>query len=752
VPLASGSHLGPYEILALIGAGGMGEVYKARDTRVSRNVAIKLASAEFVERFEREIRTVASLNHPNICTLHDVGPNYLVMELVEGETLRDWLRRAPAAERRMEVARQMLEALRAAHRAGFVHRDLKPQNVMVRFDGYAKVLDFGLAKRVAGAGLPAPKTTVTLDLSAPGQIVGSIAYMSPEQIQGERVDERSDLFAFGIILYEMLAGRHPWRRPSQVDTLHAILHDDAPLGPVVGTSGAGIAVIVQKLLRKNPAERYSSAEAVLDALAPRTLSQSSVTTLPAATAALTSIAILPFLFLSEVEERKALSLGFADALVTILGNLETVAVAPTSAILNYAPGAEPAGVCRDLGVRYTLQGNVQKLGARWRVSLQLFDAATQRIAFSETHDFRLEDVFEVQDEIARRVASSLQGQFRRTAPKSRHRYSSNPEAYNEFMAGLRGSYTNSLEEVGSAADHLTRALELDPEFALAHAWLSQVSMQIYTVFDSQRIWLERAENHCRRALTLDPALAEGHWAHAAILWSPVRGFQHEEAIAALEQVLAAQPNFDRAHNRMAAICVHIGRLAEARMAHELAMRSNPRNRTYNLEFIYMCSGDFARAEEAGEAWVKETPGNRSALWFHPQAPLMMGDLDLAARRLDVALKQYPEEPLIVSLQGMLHARRQESGPALECARKALDCAASFTHTHHTYEQIAAIYAVLGETDKALAWLERSIDTGNPCWPFFRIHPFLENLRGAPRFQELMDGLERRYTALDIRRL
>ena len=405
MPLASGSHLGPYEILALIGAGGMGEVYKARDTRVSRNVAIKFASAEFVERFEREIRTVASLNHPNICTLHDVGPNYLVMELVEGETLRDWLRRAPAAERKMEVARQMLEALRAAHRAGFVHRDLKPQNVMVRFDGYAKVLDFGLAKRVAGASLPAPETTATLDLSAPGQIVGSIAYMSPEQIQGECVDERSDLFAFGIILYEMLAGRHPWRRPSQVDTLHAILHDDAPLGPVVGASGAGIAVVVQKLLRKNPTERYSSAEAVLDALAPRTLSQSSVTTLPAATEALTSIAILPFLFLSEVEGRKALSLGFADALITILGNLETVAVAPTSAILNCAPGADPARVCRDLGVRYTLQGNVQKLGSQWRVSLQLFDAATQRIAFSETHDFRLEDVFEVQDEIARRVAS-----------------------------------------------------------------------------------------------------------------------------------------------------------------------------------------------------------------------------------------------------------------------------------------------------------------------------------------------------------
>jgi tetratricopeptide (TPR) repeat protein len=203
---------------------------------------------------------------------------------------------------------------------------------------------------------------------------------------------------------------------------------------------------------------------------------------------------------------------------------------------------------------------------------------------------------------------------------------------------------------------------------------------------------------------------------------------------------------------MAAICLHIGRIEEARIAHDLAMRSNPRNRSYNLEFISLYTGDFARAEELGEAWVKEAPAHRSALWYHPQPPLLAGDLECAGRRLRVAVDKFPDEPLISSLQGLLHACRGEAAPALECVRTALDSPKSFGHTHHAYEQIACIYSTLGETDKAMAWLQRCIDTGNPCWPFFTIHPHLENLRQEPRFHELMAGLREKYTAIQIRRL
>jgi len=728
----------------------MGEVYRAFDARLGRHVAIKVAAERFSERFDREVRVVASLNHPNICTVYDVGPDYLVMELVDGQTVRELLRDVLPPERSLGIARQVLEALGAAHRAGVVHRDLKPENVMVRADGYVKVLDFGLAKWLpATAQIQAERAT--MHVTQPGQFLGTFAYMSPEQIEGREVDARSDLFAFGILLYEMVTGRHPWPGRSEVDRLHAILHEDPPPIGASPQAGADLAAIVGTLLRKSPAERYPLADAVREALAaagPRGPSAPS----SASQKSLTSIAVLPFVFLSDVEGSRALSLGFADALITIFGNLEDVVVAPTSAILNYAAGTEPARVCRDLGVRHALQGTVQRLGAHWRVSMQMFDATTQKVMLSEKHDFDLDDVFEVQDEIGRRVAKSLHSRFPSAVPKSRDRYSSDPEAYNAFMAGLRESASDQQDALRSAAGHLSRAVECDPEFALAHATLSFVSMNIHFHFDPQRTWLQRAEDHCRLALSLDPMLPEGHLARAWILWSPAKNFQHEEAIAALEQVLAARPNLERAHNRMATICGHIGRLEESRLAHELAQRSNPATRTGNLEYFYIYSGDFARAEAAAEAWFRERPGSMYACATGVLTALLRGEIELAEQRLATSLRDLPYEPMLDTYQGIVHARRNQTHLALESVRRALDSPLSFGHTHHTYYNIACIYSVLGDTDKAMAWLERSVATGFPCWPFFRLDPHLERLRDEPAFTRLVADLEQTYTAFKIQRV
>ena len=763
IPLAPGSQLGPYELRGILGAGGMGQVYKAYDSRLHREIAIKVAAERFSERFDREVRAIATLNHPNICTIHDVGPNYLVTELVDGETLRDWFRRAPPIERNLEIARQILEALRAAHHAGIVHRDLKPENVMVRSDGYVKVLDFGLAARMSTSRLPSTENATTDSftaavtddvvnrrLSLPGQILGTIPYMSPEQIQGREVDQRSDLFAFGIILYEMLAGRHPWPRSSAVETLYAILHDDPPALEAASLMHAELGAIAQKLLRKSAAERYQDADAVLDALGSRTASPSSATSLAGA-APLTSIAVLPFNFLSGVEDGKGLSLGFADALITMLGRLEDITVLPTSAILNYAAGADPARACRDLGTRHLLQGNVQKVGTRWRVSMHLFDAMTQKGISSEQHDFELDNIFDVQDEIGRQVVASLRRRFPPAVPKSRDRYSSDLSAYDEFMAGLRDCHSDKLDVFESAIQHLSAATARDPGFALAHAWLSYVSMNVYFSFDPRPARLEKAEHHCQRALVLDPALPEGHLARAFILWSPAKNFQHVEALDALQQVLAVQPNLEQAHNRIASICLHVGRLQEAMIAHERVRRANPKTRSGNLEFGYLYSGDFARAEEAGEAWIADRPGAKYPLFFHPQPPLYSGDLDLAERRLARALGQLPEEPLLTSLQGMILARRNQRDAALESVRKAIDLPRSFGHTHHTYYQVACVYAVLGDTERAMAWLERSVDTGFACWPFFRIDPHLERLHEIAEFKRLVADLEHKYASLKIRK-
>ena len=758
--LTPGTRLGPYEVIAQIGAGGMGEVYRATDTNLKRAVAIKVlpaavaADPERLARFQREAEVLASLNHPNIAAIYGLQPSdgtiALVMELVEGETLREWFRHALPLERGLGIARQVLEAVGAAHRKGVVHRDLKPENVMVRADGYVKVLDFGLAKWLPSAAqLDTVRTT--MNVSHHGQLLGTASYMSPEQIQGHQVDGRSDLFAFGILLHEILTGRHPWPAPSAVDTLYAILHNEPPPIDTTLRVGADLAAVVQRLLRKRAAERYASAEAVLDALAMAADAHGPSTASRASPQVLTSIAVLPFVFLSDVEDRRALSLGFADALITIIGNLEDVVVAPTSTILSYAPGVEPAQVCRDLGVRYTLQGTVQRLGAHWRVSMQLFDSQLHKITFSEKHDFTLDNVFDVQDEIGRRVVDSLHTRFPLAAPMSRDRYSSDPDAYNAFMAGLRESSADQPDALRIAAEHLSRAVERDPDFALAHATLSLVSMNLHFQFDAQRMWLQQAEDHCRLALTIDPALPEGHLARAWILWSPAKNFQHAEAIAALERVLAARPTLERAHNRMATICLHIGRLEEGRFAHEQALRSNPRTRTGNLEYFYIYSGDFARAEEAAEAWYRERPGNIYALVTRTLPPLLSGRLELAEERLAIAASHVPDEPMIVSLQGVMHARRGHSDLALQCVRRALDSPRSFGHTHHVHHNVACVYALLADTDKAMVWLERAADTGFPCWPFFRIDPNLESLRQEPAFTRLVADLEQKYATLTTRR-
>jgi non-specific serine/threonine protein kinase len=767
MPLTIGTRLGSHEIIALMGKGGMGEVYRARDLKLKREVAIKILPEDFardadrISRFQHEAEVLASLNHPNIEAIHDLqetnGTRYLVLELVEGETLEDRIARRPMpVEEVLNIAIQISEALQAAHERGIIHRDLKPANIKLAPGGKVKVLDFGLAKRMP-AGVAEMQSAATLDVSIPGQMLGTFAYMSPEQIQGQDVDQRSDLFAFGIILYEMLAGKHPWRRVSSVDTLHAILHDD----PAMEAIPQQMPSVVRKLLRKDPAERFFSAEAVREALAASSLGRGSSAVGRQESEPLPSIAVLPFLFLSEVEDRKALSLGFADALITTLGSLEDIAVLPTAAIVNCASGIDPARSCRELGVRHILQGSVQKQGHHWRVSTQLFDSRAQKIAYSEKHDFVMENVFEVQDEIGRKVVESLQSRLPRTVRKSRERYSSDPEAYAEFMAGLHRSYGYSREDLQSAAQHLSRAVALDPKFALAHAWLSHVAMQIYLAIDAQRSWAEKAEYHYQQALELDPDLPEAHWARAAILWSPAKSFQEAEAIAALERVLEARPNFDRAHNRMAGICMHIGRFEEAQTAAEHARRSNPGNRSSNqaapgffryvMAFLSLYSGDFAAAREAGEALFRDAPGITNSLFCSVHSLLLIGDLDAAADRLRFALERYPDEPLYISLQGMLHARRNQAGAAMECVRKALDSPSSLAHAHHTFHHLACIYAMLGDIEKAMAWLGKSVDTGFPCWPFFQVDPSLENLRGEPRFQRLIEDLERKYTALKISR-
>jgi TolB-like protein/tRNA A-37 threonylcarbamoyl transferase component Bud32/Flp pilus assembly protein TadD len=748
MPVSSGSRLGPYVILSPLGAGGMGEVYRALDTRLERTVAIKVLPAHLSndpslqQRFLREARTISALQHPHICTLFDVGSqdgtDYLVMEYLEGESLAERLAKGPLpSDQALQTAMEIADALGQAHRQGIIHRDLKPGNIMLTNAG-AKLMDFGLAKLLeknaaSGDNFPTLSGTVT-------SIVGTAAYMSPEQALGQAVDQRSDLFSFGIVLFEMLTGRHPWKKAAVVDIVHAIIHDDPPAFLSANPSCEDIEKIIRRTLEKNAADRYDSVSGLLVDLRgiggrPGTLAA------PTAVQEEKSIAVLPFVFLTPMEEKESLSLGFADALITTLGRLEGLRVPPTAAILKYAAGSDPLQIGRELRVQYVLQGNIQKLGGHWRVSIQLLDTQVRKTVLSEKFDFNLDDVFEIQDEIGKQVAESLQRRFHANVRKSRDRYSSDPRAYGVYLQGLDASYSETLGDLDEAIRCFTAAIARDPDFALAHAMLAHASAARYFGYEARYKSLQLAERHCERALQLDPELPEAIMARAYILWTPHRNFRHQEAVNDLKKAIAMQPNLDHAYNRLGTILAHTGQIQQALEAYKVARRINPQNLGhYNIVQAYIWGGEYEQAAGELEAFHQAKPGNKYCLWSRPQPPLLTGDLERAAKLVAEAVDAFPDEPLMLSLQGLVQAHLGQTDLARQAAAKACISPRSFGHTHHTHHQIACIHAVLADKQAAMNWLERAVDTGFPCWPFFLRDRSLSNLRGLPEFEDLITSL------------
>jgi TolB-like protein/Flp pilus assembly protein TadD len=718
----------------------MGEVYRALDTRLGRNVAIKVLQPhlsndpDLRQRFLLEARTISALQHPHICTLFDVGAkdgtDYLVMEYLDGESLANRLTRGPLlGDKALQIAIEIADALREAHRHGLIHRDLKPGNIMLTPTG-AKLMDFGLAK-LLDIGTDDFRTLPDT------RIVGTAAYMSPEQALGHAVNQRSDVFSFGIVLYEMLTGRHPWRQDSLFEVVHAIIHDDPPELPSSIQNCEELERIVRKTLQKNFADRYDSAEEILLDL--RALCDRPATLMPAQEEK--AIAVPPFVCLTSMEEKESLSLGFADALITALGQLEGLRVPPTAAILKYGAGTDALQIGRELRVRYVLQGNIQKIGTHWRVSIQLLDTQSRKTVLSEKHDFDLNDVFEVQDKIGKQVAESLQQRFG-ALKKSRDRYSDQPEAYVLYLRGLDASYGETLDELDEAIRCFSAAIQRDPNFSLAHAMLAYSSAARYFGYEARYKSLQLAETHCQRALQLDPELPEAIMARAYILWTPHRNFQHQEAINDLKKAIAMQPNLDHAYNRLGTIRAHIGQIPQALEAYKAAQHINPQNLGhFNIAQAYVWGGQYEEAAEILEVFHHKKPGNKYCLWLRPQPPLLSGDFNKAAEFVDAAVSTHPDEPMLVSLQGLVYAYLGRTDQARQAAAKACASPVSFGHSHHTHYQIACINAVLGDLQSAMRWLERAVDTGFACWPFFLRDGSLSNLRESLEFRDLIASLQ-----------
>ena len=458
-----------------------------------------------------------------------------------------------------------------------------------------------------------------------------------------------------------------------------------------------------------------------------------------------ALAVLPLRVSGDAGKDNGLSLAFADALTARLGNMEDVDVLPASAIADMPAGATAQETASRLGIRFVLHGAVQISKTEARLSAELFDGQTQSACFSSKFSFDPKQAFAHIDEIAAQTARALKRPLRSPGPEARPRYSRDPLAYAEFIQGYQRSSSGDMTQLIEAAQHLTQAVTRDPGFALAHATLAVVSATRHFEFDPTHVWLDNAEFHCQRALELDPNLPEAHVANAFLLWGPARNFQHVEAMAELKRALALQKNLPHAYNRLGTILAHIGLLDHARTMYERGRPFQPGKKvSHSIVQVYMWSGEYELAREEVERWRAETPDNKYALYFAPQAAMMCGDLEQAAELLDDAICHLPQEPLLLSMEGLLSALTGKYAEALECVGRACEFPRTFGHAHHTYYQIACIHSLIGGRDLAFQWLERSVDTGFACWPFFRRDPCLKNLRSDPRFELLVSSLQAKY--------
>jgi len=551
--LAPGTRLGPYEILAPIGAGGMGEVYKARDTRLDRIVAIKQLKGQHSARFEQETHAIAALNHPNICTLHDVGPDYLVMEYVEGKPLRGPLR----VEEAVKLALQIAGELEEAHGRGILHRDLKPGNILVTTKGAAKLLDFGLAKLMTDSNTD---STETIE----GTVLGTAAYMAPEQVEGKSLDERSDVFSFGAVLYEMLSGSRSFAGNSTAQVLSAVLRDD----PSPIQAPVELQRIVKKCLAKQPKDRFPNMGELRGAL--EQISAKAAEQQP-------SIAVLPFANLSADKENEYFSDGLAEDILNLLAKIPGLKViARTSAFAFRGKEQDIRKIAETLGVGNVLEGSVRRAGNRLRVTAQLINAADGTHLWSERYDRDMTDVFAIQDEIGQAISEALQV---RLAPRTQ---TVNIEAYQNYLKGQYYRVRFTPDSLAKAKECFEQALAIDPNYASAYSGLAAY----YYIFaalgmKSTGDVAPLAKSAAEKALAIDPANSEAH----SVLGTMAGAYDYDWKAAEqhFRKALATEPIQPIVRFRYAVYYLSpLGRVAEAMGQSRLALQTDPLSMVLHL--------------------------------------------------------------------------------------------------------------------------------------------------------------------------
>ena len=734
--LATGTRLGRYEILSKLGAGGMGEVYRARDARLERDVAIKILPERFAQdadalaRFQREGKAVAALSHPNIVAIYDIGTDqgrpYTVMELLEGHTLATRLKQGPLPWREaVNLGQAIAAGLAAAHARGIVHRDIKPENLFLTAGGHVKILDFGLARldpRWAGQG--AALTATLTPETHPGTIMGTIYYMSPEQVRGHPVDARSDVFAFGCVLYEMLTGRRLFARDTQADTMSAILHE--PPAPLCAAAPPALEAIIARCVEKQLEARYASGQELLAALKAvgtdpaavetdkrlvATLRPEMRTPMPSKPRTEASVAVLPFVNMSSDPENEYFSDGLAEELINVLSKIKGLRVAArTSAFAFKGKNEDVRKIGEQLGVRSVLEGSVRKAGNRLRITAQLVNAADGYQIWSETYNRQLEDVFAIQDEIAQNIAKALRGVL---TEKDKQAIEQGPtpdvQAYDFYLRGRQFFHQFRRKGFEFACAMFNRAIAIDPSYARAYAGLADCHSLLFMYWDTNPTHLAKADEASRTALELDPELAEAHVARGLALTLQK---QFTEAHREFETAVEKNPNLFEAYYFFGRACLAQGRLHEAAELFEKACQVHPEDYQAlgHLGSIYAGLGQQERSQEAYRRAVRAT---------------------------DKHLELHPDDARALYLGAIAWCRLGNVARGLEWANRAL---AMDPEEPVTLYNVACLYSVQGETEKALDCLESALKHGFAHKGWIEHDADLKPLHDHPRFQALLTTL------------
>jgi serine/threonine-protein kinase len=788
--LAAGTRLGPYEILAPLGAGGMGEVYRGRDTRLGREVAIKVLPESFsrdpdrLRRFEQEARAVSALNHPNILTLHDVGESggapYVVAELLEGETLRQRLLAGPLGSRKaIEYGVQVAHGLAAAHEKGIAHRDLKPENIFVTADGRVKILDFGLAKLAQTEGAEAPLTSAPTSAGGtqPGVVMGSVGYMAPEQVRGRPADHRSDLFAFGAVLYEMLTGDRAFHGGSAVETLNSILKDDPP-EPSRARSDVSPALdrVVRRCLEKNPAERFQSARDLGFALTETSgaLSESrpaEVGPPRGRTAAIVagavllvlavlftanvgglrnrlsrapssvgikSLAVLPLQNLSRDPEQEYFADGMTEELITDLAQIRSLRVISRTSIMGYKGTTKPLPqIGRELGVDGILEGSVQRAGNRVKITAQLIEAKSDRHLWANSYERDLAEVLSLQSEVARSVAREVQAAL---TPQEQARLESrrlvDPQVYELYLKGREHAGMGVEKNLREAIALFEQALARDPRDARSWAGLADSWGMLSDFYVPPREAMPKAREAAETALRLDDSLADAHASLALVL--TMYDWKWSEAEKEYRLALDRNPGYAMAHDGYAMLLAALGRNADWPPESLRARSLDP------LSPIFQSNAgwDFLMSRQPGDA----VPVLRRAIEIEPAYGIAHAMLAVAYAQLGkrpealASAHKGPEvddSPLTLATAGGAIAIAGDAAGARAVLAKLEE--QSRTRYVCPYE-VGVIHLLLGETDEAFRLLEKGYEVRSACMPFLKVDPRLDSIRSDPRYADLMRRL------------